>query len=231
MPRTARKIVGGYAYHVLNRANGRLRLFGKDADFAAFEQIVAEAHDRIPLRILGYVVMGNHWHFVVWPRRSQGEQVSAFFRWLGITHAHRWHAQHATAGTGHVYQGRYKSFPVASDEHLLAVLRYVERNPLRAQLVDRAEEWQWGSLYRRQHGTPQERALLCEPPVALGRNWVKRVNRPQSESELRAIEESLRRGRPYGSEAWQHKMAKQLGLEYTFRPRGRPRKVTDEDEE
>jgi putative transposase len=211
MPRTARKIVGGYAYHVLNRANGRLRLFRKDADFAAF------------------VVMGNHWHFVVWPHRAQGEQVSAFFRWLTITHAQRWHAHHATAGMGHVYQGRFKSFPVASDEHLLAVLRYVERNPLRAQLVDRAEAWRWGSLYRRQHGTPEEQALLCEPPVALGRNWTNHVNRPQNAAELRAIEESLRRGRPYGSQPWQQKMAKLLGLEYTFRPRGRPRKAADED--
>jgi putative transposase len=229
MPRTARKIVGGYAYHVLNRANGRLRLFRKDADFAAFEQVIAEAHARVPLRILGYVVMGNHWHFVVWPRRAQGEQVSAFFRWLAITHAQRWHAHHATAGMGHVYQGRFKSFPVASDAHLLAVLRYVERNPLRAQLVDRAEAWRWGSLYRRQHGTPEEQALLCEPPVSLGRNWTNHVNRPQNAAELRAIEESLRRGRPYGSQPWQQKMAKLLGLEYTFRPRGRPRKAADED--
>jgi putative transposase len=116
MPRSARMIVGGYVYHVLNRANGRLRLFRKDADFAAFEAIVAEAFERVPLRILGCVVMGNHWHFVVWPRRGQGQQVTAFFRWLSITHAQRWHAHHATAGMGHVYQGRFKSFPVATDE-------------------------------------------------------------------------------------------------------------------
>jgi putative transposase len=92
MPRRARKIVGGYLYHVLNRANGRLRLFRKEADFVAFETIVAQAFERVPLRILGYVVVGNHWHFVVWPRRGRGEQVSAFFRWLSITHAQRWHA-------------------------------------------------------------------------------------------------------------------------------------------
>ena len=123
MPRAARTIVGGYVYHVLNRANGRLRLFKKDADFQAFLEIVASAQDRVPLRILGYVVMGNHWHFVVWPKPGQGQQVSDFFRWLSITHAQRWHAHHGTAGTGHVYQGRFKSFPVASDEHLLSVLR------------------------------------------------------------------------------------------------------------
>ena len=113
------------------------------------KQVVTEAHERVPLRILGYVVLGNHWHFVVWPRRRQDEQVSEFFRWLAVTHAQRWHAHHSTSGMGHVYQGRFKSFPIAADEHLLAVLRYVERNPLRAGLVRRAEEWRWGSLYRR----------------------------------------------------------------------------------
>ncbi len=179
MPRTARKIVGGYAYHVLNRANGRLRLFRKEADFAAFEQIIAQAHDRVPLRILAYVVMGNHWHFVVWPRRGREDEVAGFFRWLSITHAQRWHAAHGTSGMGHVYQGRYKSFPVATDEHLLAVLRYVERNPLRAKLVKRAEAWQWGSLYRRTRGTPEERRLLTDSPVPLGSDWLRHVNRPQ----------------------------------------------------
>lgn len=203
MPRGARRLVGGYVYHVLNRANGRLRLFRKDADFAAFEQIIGEAHERVALRILGYVVMSNHWHFVVWPRRGRGEQVSDFFRWLGITHAQRWHARHATAGMGHVYHGRYKSFPVASDEHLLSVLRYVERNPLRAGLVSRAEDWRWGSLYRRAFGSAEERALLSDPPVALGPRWRQRVNRAQTKAELAALRESLVRGRPYGDESWQ----------------------------
>jgi putative transposase len=104
-----------------------LRLFKKDADFAAFQQVLAEAHERVPLRMLRYTLMRNHWHFVVWPKQGQHQQVSDFFRWLTVTHSQRWHAHHGTAGLGHVYQGRFKSFPIADDEHLLAVLRYVER--------------------------------------------------------------------------------------------------------
>jgi putative transposase len=224
MPRRARSLVGGYAYHVLNRANGRLRFCKKDADFALFEQVLAEAHARVPLRVLGYVLMGNHWHFVVWPRRGQEAQVSDFFRWLTVTHSQRWHAHHGTAGTGHVYQGRFKSFPIAADEHLLSVLRYVERNPVRAKLVSRAERWRWGSLYRRTQGTAEERALLTESPVPLGRLWTQHVNKPQTEAELDAIRRCVTRGQPFGSAAWQKKVTRQLGLEYTFRPRGRPRK-------
>jgi putative transposase len=224
MPRRARSIVGGYAYHVLNRANGRLRLFRKQADFAAFEQVLAEAFARVPLRILGYTLLGNHWHFVVWPRQRQHQQVTDFFRWLTHTHSQRWHAHHGTSGMGPLYQGRFKSFPIAADEHFLAVLRYVEGNPLRAGLVERAEDWRWGSLYRRTRGTPAERALLADSPVPLGRRWCGQVNKPQNEGELAVIRRCVARGRPYGGDSWRTKVARQLGLEHTFRPRGRPRK-------
>jgi putative transposase len=229
MPRRARSIVGGYAYHVLNRANGRLRLFKKPADFAAFERVIEEAFERVPLRILGYTLMGNHWHFVVWPRQRQHAQVSEFFRWLTVTHSQRWHAHHGTSGLGHVYQGRFKSFPIAEDEHLLSVLRYVERNPLRAGLVERAEEWRWSSLHRRRWGTPEERTLLAEPPVPLGRLWCDYVNRPQNAAEEAAIRRSIARGQPYGAGDWQAKVTRQLQLEYTFRPRGRPKKIPSAD--
>jgi putative transposase len=224
MPRRARTIVGGYAYHVLNRANGRLRLFRKEADFAAFERVIEEAFERVPLRILGYTMMSNHWHFVVWPRPRQHEQVSEFFRWLTVTHSQRWHAHHGTSGMGHVYQGRFKSFPIAADEHLLAVLRYIERNALRAGLVERAEDWRWGSLYRRTQGTVEQRRLLAESPVPLGRLWRQHANEPQSEAELEAIRRSIVRSQPFGGDAWREKVTRQLGLEHTFRPRGRPKK-------
>ena len=224
MPRRARSIVGGYAYHVLNRANGRLRLFKKPADFAAFERVIAEAFERVPLRILGYTLMDNHWHFVVWPRQRQHDQVSEFFRWLTVTHSQRWHAHHGTSGTGHVYQGRFKSFPIAEDEHLLSVLRYVERNPLRAGLVERAEQWRWGSLHRRMFGTPEEQSLLAESPVRLGRRWCEHVNQVQNEAEEQAIRRSIQRGQPYGAGEWLTKVTRQLKLEHTFRPRGRPKK-------
>jgi putative transposase len=216
--------LGGYVYHVLNRANGRLRLFRKDADFAAFEQVLAETHQRVPLRILAYAILQNHWHFVVWPRRGQGQQVAEFFRRLTVTHAQRWHAHHATSGTGHVYQGRFKSFPIATDEHLLSVLRYVERNPLRAGLVSRAEAWRWGSLWRRTHDAAEPAIVLADSPIAVGSDWTKHVNQPQSEAELAAIRRSAVRGQPCGSEAWQRKIARQLNLQHTLRPRGRPRK-------
>jgi putative transposase len=225
MPRRARSIIGGYAYHVLNRANGRLRLFRKEADYLAFETVLAQACQRVPLRILGYTIMPNHWHFVVWPRRGHDDEVSEFFRWLSVTHTLRRQAHRNTIGMGHVYQGRFKSFPIEQDEHVSTVLRYVERNPLRARLVQSADAWRWGSLYLRLHGTPDERAILADCPVPLGTDWLEHVNRPQNEAELAAIRQSLVRGQPYGAAAWQQKTAARMGLEHTFRPRGRPKTV------
>ena len=223
MPRRSRAIVGGYAYHVLNRANGRLRLFKKNPDFAAFEQVILQAHERTPLRILAYAMLENHWHFVVWPKRGKDAEVSDFFRWLTLTHSQRWHAHHGTAGMGHVYQGRFKSFPIAADEHLLTVMRYVERNPVRAGLVEQAQLWPWGSLYVRTQGSPEQKRLLGESPVSLGKGWIDHVNKPATEAELAAVRRCVARGQPFGGERWTAKIAKQLSLEHTFRPRGRPR--------
>lgn len=223
MPRRARVAPGGYIYHVLNRANGRLRIFRKDGDFIAFERVLAEAAARVPgMRLLGWCLMNNHWHFVVWPRED-GE-LSEFFRWLTLTHVQRWHAAHGTSGTGHLYQGRFKSFPIERDEHLLTVLRYVHRNPLRARIVRRAERWRWGSLWIEHNGSDEQKALLNEWPVERPADWLDMVNEPVDARELEAVQTSIRRSSPFGSPTWTKRTASALGLDWTIRPRGRPKK-------
>ena len=214
---------GGLIYHVLNRANAGVRMFRGQADYALFDRVIEEAHGRVPLRLLGYVVMPDHWHLVLWPRR-EGE-LSEFMRWLSVTHTRRWHASRNSAGTGHLYQGRYKSFPVEPDEHLLSLLAFVESNPKRNKLVRKAQDWQWGSLWRREQDDESAAALLDDPPLALPRNWVARVNAPLEADELAALQTSVRRGAPFGSPAWRARIARRLGLEFTMRPRGRPRKT------
>jgi putative transposase len=131
----------------------------------------------------------------------------------------RWHAHYHTSGTGHLYQGRFKSFPIECDDHLYTVLRYVERNALRANLVKRAEDWRWSSLYRRCCKDPAARALLADWPEGVPADWVCRVNQAQTAAALEALRRSVVRERPFGSEAWTRRIAKRLGLEYTLRPR------------
>jgi putative transposase len=223
MPRQARVAPGGHVYHVLNRAVARLTLFQNDGDYAAFERVVAEALAAQPTRLLGYGLMPSHWHLVLWPR-ADGE-LTAFVRWLTHTHTMRWHRHNRSAGSGHLYQGRFKSFPVAQDEHFLTVLRYAEGNALRAGLVARAEDWRWSSLWRRGHPDAEPALALQDGPVPLPADWTERVNTPLTETELVALRNAVARGAPFGSAEWTRSLASQLGLESTLRPRGRPRKT------
>ncbi len=222
MPRRPRICPAGVCFHVLNRAVARLTLMEKHEDYEAFERVLAEAFEREPLPIFAYSVMPNHWHFVVRPETD--DQLSDFFRWLTHTHTMRWHAHHGTQGTGHLYQGRFKAFAIEEDEHLLAVLRYVERNPLRANLCERAEDWRFGSAWRRVFGDPESCDLLASWPVPRPRQWRAFVNKAQGEAELRAIRHSVVRGTPYGNDGWVTQSASRLHLKHTLRPRGRPPK-------
>src|SRR5580704_11380632 len=123
MPRTARHAPKGLVYHAMNRAVARLPLFQKEADYEAFERVLGEAHEKFPIEVFSYCVMPNHWHFVLRPAKEG--QLTAFLRWMAHTHTMRWHAHHGTSGTGHLYQGRFKAFPVEDDDHFYAVVRYV----------------------------------------------------------------------------------------------------------
>ena len=160
MARRLRVNAGGYVYHALNRANGRMRIFSTDGDYAAFENVLAQACERTRMRLLSYCLMPNHWHLVLWPR-NEGD-LSLFMGWLTMTHTQRWHVHHRTVGSGHLYQGRFKSFLVQRDSHFLTLCRYVEANALRGRLVDKAEQWRWCSLWRRicERSEKQNRCIL-----------------------------------------------------------------------
>ena len=221
MPRTARFAPGGVILHVLNRANAGVRIFEDHRDYEAFEQVMAETLEHIPVRVLTYCLMPNHWHMVLWP--NEDGQMGTFMQRLTVTHVRRWHAHRHSAGTGHLYQGTYKSFPIQNDAHLLAACRYVERNPLRARLVERAECWRWSGLWWRVSHR-EEASLLTPWPVQRPPDYIEWVNQPQTAQELDEIRQCVTRGRPYGNHDWQRQTAGLLGLESTLRPRGRPRK-------
>jgi len=234
MPRTNRVAPGGWAFHVLNRGNGRLRLFAKDADYRAFESVLRETAERLRMRLLAYCLMPNHWHLVLFPR-DDGD-LGRFMQRLTVTHVRRWHLHRRSVGHGHVYQGLYKSFPIQQDEHFLTVCRYTERNAPQAGLVRRAEDWPWSSLavWRLsaeqrdvQQRDVQQRPALGAWPVDRPRPWLRLVNEPQTAAEEEALRVSVQRGRPFGGAVWAKQAAARLGLEATFRPRGRPRKESE----
>lgn len=206
-------------FHALNRGVGGIEIFSKDEDYAAFEEAIEQTLRLYPMRILAYCIMPNHWHFVLWPEHDG--DLSAFLQRLTNTHTQRWQRTHGKAGCGHRYQGRFKSFPVERDDHFYAVVRYVERNALRANLAASAEAWRWGSLWRRVRGLGSP--LLTRWPWPEPSDWTGLVNEPQTEAELEAIRRCLRRGSPFGGDSWVEQTAETLGLTSTLRPRGHPR--------
>lgn len=220
MPRAPRVCVGGIVYHVMNRANARVPIFEAEGDYRAFLGIMAEAHEKVDMRLLTYCIMPNHWHMVLWPPAD--DDLSRFMQWLTVTHAHRWQAFRDVIGFGHVYQGRFKSFPVEDDRHYLTVCRYVERNALRAGLVKRAEDWPWSSAHQRAQAPAKGFPPLAEGPLPLPGNWIDLLNEAQPRKDEDAIRASIQRGRPFGGESWSIAVARQLKLTSTLRPRGRP---------
>jgi putative transposase len=234
MPRTGRGETGGICCHVLNRGNGRQTVFHDEADYEGFVELMGLACRRTPMRVLAWCLMPNHFHLVLWPL-GDGD-LARWMQWLMTSHVRRYHRRYR--GGGHVWQGRYKSFPLQRRQPsrgqraagvieaagpLWTVQRYVERNPLRAGLVSRAEDWAWSSL-RCSTG-------LEDAPDWVDRSWLDRpadwlavVNTPESAEDLAAVRGSIIRGRPMGSESWVRRIAATLGLESSLRPRGRPRK-------
>ncbi len=212
-------------YHVLNRSAGRVRLYRTDRDYEAFQSILEETRHEIPIRLLGWCLMPNHWHLVLWPSVNQAGLLSQFMRQLTVTHATRWRWHRRNVGEGPVYQGRFKAFAVADDLHYLTLLRYVETNAWRAGLCKggRAESWPWSSLHHL--NMTGEAAIQVNPgPLDRPAHWLRTVNSPMNRKELEMVQHSIQRDLPMGSAAWSAQTAKALNIPYPPRARGRPRK-------
>lgn len=210
MPRQARRTPGGMVFHVLNRAVDRMPLFANSSDYNAFEQIIRESHLKSPIRILSYCLMPNHWHFVFWP--DNDHDLGRFLHRLTTTHAIRWRLHRGSVGRGHIYQGRFKSFPVETEEYLYHVLRYTEGNALRAGLAPRAEDWPWGSLAVRLNPARSSAVPLSDWPVPRSGQWLAYVNEVIPTTQMNAIRTCIAHSRPYGSSNWAQQTAKELGI-------------------
>jgi putative transposase len=219
MPRFSRPMPGGLCVHVVTRGNARATVFHSDADYAAMTRLMMDAQAVVQVEILAWCLMPNHMHFVIRPIRDG--DLARWMHWLLTAHVQQHRVRHRT--TGRIWQGRYKAFPIQTDRHLLTVLRYVERNPVRAELASHAIDWKWSSSSeRRRAGLP--RSPLAASPVPLPSPWLEWVDTPLTDAELNAIRDCARRDRPLGDRSWTRDVASRLDLLGTLRPRGRPRR-------
>jgi putative transposase len=171
MARPPRIVPAGFVYHVGNRGSRKGPLFDGADDYNAFERLVADVRDAFAVRIIAYCLMYNHWHFLLWP--LENGVLSRFVKRLAESHASSWRRQTNTVGEGAVYQSRFWNAPIFDHLHLLAAWRYVERNPVEAGLVERAEDWPWSSASNRRSDSP---LTMDVGPFPRPANWLEIVN-------------------------------------------------------
>ncbi|HBG26757.1 MAG: hypothetical protein A2Y10_00835 [Planctomycetes bacterium GWF2_41_51] len=221
MARPLRITPAGFAYHVFNRANARVQIFTANNDYLCFEKILMQAGEKFNLWPCTYCIMPNHWHLVLWPQEE--EVLSKYVGWITMTHTQRWHAFHKTTGYGHLYQGRFKSFPVQNDSHFLTLCRYVERNPVNSGLVEKAQDWRWSGMWHRCNNE-NSAISFSEWPVEIPKDWSSLVNQVFNEKEIVEIRRCIERNRPFGEVAWMNQAASSLGLKSSNDKPGRPMK-------
>ena len=220
MPRAARLDVGGYPYHVINRAVMRLEIFTSPSDYHLFEKLLGDIATETGVRILAYCLMPNHWHLLLHPE-NDGD-LGIFMHRLTSSHTRQFRAETGTNGTGPLYQGRYKSFVIDDDIHLLTVLKYFERNAVRAKLANTAESWRWGSAWQRFQ--PKRTVPLALLPTPLPADYLSWLNAAEPNEALNEVRTSVNKGRPFGRENWVSMTVDKFKLGSTMREPGRPRK-------
>lgn len=192
MARKTRYAPPEFAHHVVNRGNDRQMVFRDHFDYMAFLELIDQGVRRFPVRIYGDCVMPNHFHLLIQPDVENA--LSSFMQWVTCRYACTFRQQTDTVGHGHVFQRRFWSAPVRDGNAFIAVLRYIEANPVRAGLVHDAEAWEWSSLRQRARGD----RFLSTSPVPLPDSWPAFVNTPLPETMLTRIRRAAvpQRGRP-----------------------------------
>ncbi len=191
-------------------------VFEDALDYAMFTECALEALSAVSVDIFAFCLMPNHFHMLVRP--SADRDLSHFMQLMTMRHSKRWHRRRESKGGGALYQGRFRAFPVQTDRYFYAACRYVEANPLRARLVQRAEDWPWSSLAQRVkncHGLP-----LANWPILQPSDWATTVNVSQKHEEIRQLRKSAHSNIPFGPPAWITRTAVLLGSDAGLRRPG-----------
>jgi putative transposase len=214
MPRIARALTDNACYHIINRGNCRQEVFHKNGDYQSFIELLQHARNKFPVKLHAWCLMPNHFHLLVQP--DQADQLNKLMQWLMTSHVRRYHQHYHTSG--HVWQGRYKSFIVQDNDHLITVIRYIEANPVRAGLVETATQWSWSSHGSR--GINAGDSRFDTLPIPLPLDWTTYVDAPLTDAEIEKLRNSVNRQTPFGSEDWKDELCVRMGLESTVRTRG-----------
>lgn len=219
MPRIARTVIEGLPYHITQRGNRGQEVFFSDGDRRRYLSWLRDYSDRFGLDVLAYCLMTTHIHLVAVPKSS--DSISTTLHALHTRYSNVINTEHGWSG--HLWQGRF--FSTALDEaHLWAAVRYVERNPIRAGLVKRAEEYPWSSAAFHLGRRPDKLIRAEGQWGAAISDWDRALNEPEPEADVQMLRDRTQRGFPCGDEAFVARLAEAAGRDLVLRPRGRPRK-------
>lgn len=227
MPRLSRTVFAGIPHHITQRGNRREDIFFVDEDREAYLTWLREYCELYEVEILAYCLMTNHVHLVAVPARDDGLQ--RVLKPLHMRYAQR--VNRARGWKGHLWQGRFFSSPL-DDAYLWAAVRYVERNPVRADLVRQAEDYRWSSAAA--HCGKRIDELLnpefgWSKQFAVMEDWSAWLSEGDETEEMQMLRRNVDKGLPCGSEGFVKKLGKQAGRLLEYRPRGRPRMAKDDE--
>ncbi len=225
MPRLARTVFAHLPHHITQRGNRREDVFFDDADRQTYLQWLGEYAAKFKVEVAAYCLMTNHIHLILIPSTDDG--LKNVLKPLHMRYAQR--LNRARQQQGHVWQGRYFSSTLDHD-YFRAALRYVERNPVRARMVRKAENYQWSSA--RAHCGLASDALLKPMPAWRKdlddiTDWTRWLAEPDAEQALLILRRNAMMGLPCGSEKFLRKIEKQAGRSLSFKPQGRPKMKKD----
>lgn len=228
MPRTARIIINDYPHHIIQRGHNRQVVFASDADYLFYLDNLQEWKEKFGCKVYSYCLMTNHVHLIVDPGANE-RNLSLLMKRIAGRQTRFVNKVEKRSGT--LWEGRYKSSPISTDEYLLACCRYVELNPVRAGLVAAPEDYRWSS-YRAKVGILQQDWLDFDPQyLGLAKTAKKRREKYQkfmletiSEKEMAQIRGAIQRGQLTGTLKFVEEIEAKMGKRIEFRGQGRPRK-------
>ena len=225
MPRIARVVAAGYPHHITQRGNYQQKIFSDDADRIKYLSLLKEESSRYHLLILAYCLMSNHVHFMAVPQSE--DSLGKVFKYTNMKYSQYYNNKMKVSG--HLFQGRFFSC-VLDERHMIACARYIERNPVRANLV--RKPYLWSSSSAKIHcGIDQDDPLETNQLFAYiekePKEWKEFIEAPDNLDEMKGIREKTRAGRPLGPNDFIERLEGQLKRVFKLKPKGRPKKKVD----
>ena len=226
MPRISRAVFEDVPYHVTQRGNRRDNVFFDNEGRQRYLEWLREYSRKHGLKILAYCLMTNHVHLVVVPINR--ETLERVMRPLHMRYAQ--YVNKAMGWSGHLWQGRFFSSAL-DDRYFWTAVRYVERNPVRARLVDKAADYIWSSAAA--HCGRKKDTILSPdfPPHGIIEDWSAWLHEPDKQEELDILRRNTHKGLPCGKDSFVKRLETLLNRSLSFRPRGRPKKEKKEEDD